>query len=85
MRISSGRGGHYSAAGQINGSPVEFLIDTGATTVALSGEHAQRLGINYLAGKPTLVSTASGGLRPTGSGSTVCLWAWSRQNMLKRW
>lgn len=85
VRISSGRGGHYSAAGQINGSPVEFLIDTGATTVALSGEHAQRLGINYLAGKPTLVSTASGRLRPTGSGSTVCLWAWSRQNMLKRW
>lgn len=60
VRISSGAGGHYSASGQINGSPVEFLIDTGATTVALSGEHAQRLGINYLAGEPAMVSTASG-------------------------
>ncbi|MFO1350799.1 MAG: retroviral-like aspartic protease family protein [Gammaproteobacteria bacterium] len=32
--------GHYSSTGTINGKPVEFVIDTGATTVALSADLA---------------------------------------------
>ena len=31
-----GAGGHFSGAGAINGKPVQFLVDTGATTIALS-------------------------------------------------
>lgn len=36
--------GHYWANGQVNGSSVRFLVDTGATAVALTPADAQRLG-----------------------------------------
>ncbi|MBA4794941.1 TIGR02281 family clan AA aspartic protease [Phenylobacterium sp.] len=36
--------GHYWAEGEIQGRPVRFLVDTGATTVALTQEDARRLG-----------------------------------------
>ena len=37
--------GHYVATGRINGAPVTFLLDTGATDVALPESLAQRLGL----------------------------------------
>ena len=37
--------GHYWADGQVNGSSVRFLVDTGATAVALTPADAQRLGL----------------------------------------
>jgi len=39
------REGHYVADGAINGAPVEFLLDTGATQVALPLVVARRLGL----------------------------------------
>jgi aspartyl protease family protein len=51
----------YRTTGSMNGFPVNFLVDTGASSIAMSSEQAKRLGINYkLNGKPTWVSTASG-------------------------
>jgi aspartyl protease family protein len=51
----------FRTVGSINGYPVDFLVDTGATSVALNSEHAKRLGIQYkLEGEETIVSTASG-------------------------
>ncbi len=51
----------FRTTGSINGYPVNFLVDTGASSIALSSEQAKRLGINYrLDGSPTLISTASG-------------------------
>jgi len=38
--------GHYWAQGQVNGAPVRFLVDTGATAVALKPDDAQRLGFD---------------------------------------
>lgn len=53
--------GMFMAPGSINGQPVKFLVDTGATTVALSEPQARRLNIPYrLEGKQTFTSTASG-------------------------
>ena len=53
--------GMYQATGSINGYTVDFLVDTGATTVAMNAMTAKRLGINYrLEGKPGVVETASG-------------------------
>lgn len=60
VRIASSRGGHYVAPGRINGMPVEFLVDTGATSIAMNFREAERLGIDYRAGKPIQVSTANG-------------------------
>ena len=55
--------GMYFTQGSINGYPIRFLVDTGATTVAMNGSHARRLGISFkFDGKPQMLSTASGPL-----------------------
>lgn len=52
--------GHYLADGAINGAAVNFLVDTGATSVALSTDVAVRAGIAYTRGTRIGVSTANG-------------------------
>jgi len=52
--------GHFVSLGSINGNPVRFLIDTGASTVALPATEAQRLGIDYRKGERGFTSTAGG-------------------------
>jgi aspartyl protease family protein len=52
--------GHFVVSGQVNGGTVRFLVDTGATLIALSAADAQRLGIDYHKGERGLMSTASG-------------------------
>src|SRR5688572_32832945 len=44
-QVSRSPDGHYWAEGQVNGRRVRFLVDTGATTVALTLADAERLGI----------------------------------------
>ena len=39
--------GHFYAEAQVNGAPVRFMIDTGASIVALTREDAQRAGIQF--------------------------------------
>jgi len=61
IQIWSGKRGMYRTVGSINGLTVNFLVDTGASSVAMNANEAKRLGINYLLdGKPMFVSTASG-------------------------
>ncbi len=43
--LERNRSGHFVATGRINGEPVDFLLDTGATYVAVPGELAERLGL----------------------------------------
>lgn len=38
--------GHFWAEASVNGKRVRFLVDTGATTVALTAEDAKRLGLD---------------------------------------
>ncbi len=53
--------GMFATVGTINGLTVNFLVDTGATLVAMNSVEAKRLGINYkLDGQPVTASTASG-------------------------
>ena len=52
--------GQFSTHGTINGQPVRFLVDTGATIVALSATDAARLGINYRDAPRGAASTAGG-------------------------
>jgi len=53
--------GQFLTVGSINKQPIQFLIDTGATTVALNSAHAKKLGLNYRdQGTPTMIATASG-------------------------
>lgn len=61
VTISRDPRGMYSTIGSINGLPVSFLVDTGATTVAMNKQHAKRLAIDFrVTGNPILVGTASG-------------------------
>ena len=58
--LFAGQGGHYAADGQVNGGAVRFVVDTGASTVALPAADAQRLAIDYRKGRLVGVQTASG-------------------------
>ena len=61
IRLTPGRGGHYFADGKINGHAIHFLVDTGATSIAVNKHAAKRMGINYLVdGRAGMVETASG-------------------------
>jgi len=58
--LESDRLGHYVVEGLVNGQPVTFLVDTGASGVSIPGSMATRLGL-----KPGLqypVSTANGSI-----------------------
>lgn len=58
LTLSADRRGHFSVETLINGQPVTFLVDTGATSIALPAATAQRLGLNR--GRAVEVSTAAG-------------------------
>lgn len=58
--LTAGSGGHFMSAGQINGRAVQFMVDTGATSVALGRPDAERLGIDLARAQPLMMSTANG-------------------------
>ncbi len=52
--------GMFRTVGSINGLPVKFLVDTGASSVAMNSAQARRLGIDFrVIGEPAAVMTAS--------------------------
>ena len=52
------RDSHFSADGMINGHPVHFLVDTGATDVAVSEDLAREIGLEF--GPRVGIMTAAG-------------------------
>ena len=61
LRLGPAADGHYYVDGQINGTGVRFVVDTGATTVAINRQDAKRIGLLYrVDGQPMPVETASG-------------------------
>lgn len=58
--LNAGSGGHFVAQGAINGRAAEFLVDTGATSVAMGVDEARRLGVDYAKGKLARGNTANG-------------------------
>ena len=52
--------GHFVSECQINGVPLKFIVDTGATTVALNSGDARFAKIDYKRGEPIQISTANG-------------------------
>lgn len=52
--------GHFVTPGTINGRTTSFLVDTGATSVALGRAEAERLGIDWKRGQRGLTATANG-------------------------
>lgn len=58
VRLEQNRMGHYVARGEVNGKPVTFLLDTGATLVAVPESLAQKLGLRK--GRQGISQTANG-------------------------
>jgi len=58
--IPVGPGGHFVAEGSINGHVTSFLVDTGATLVALSQGEASRFGVDLRNARRGMSSTANG-------------------------
>ena len=55
-----GSGGHYTAMGAINGHSVPFLVDTGATTIAMGADVANRIGLDPADSTQSAAMTANG-------------------------
>lgn len=60
-RIKRGRDGHYWLRAEVNGTPTNFLVDTGATLTAVSTETANAIGLEPRdTGLPVRMQTANG-------------------------
>lgn len=46
IEIPVGRDGHFHLTAELNGEPVRFVVDTGASSIALSRQDARRIGID---------------------------------------
>ncbi|MDP1537177.1 MAG: TIGR02281 family clan AA aspartic protease [Burkholderiales bacterium] len=55
--------GHFVAPGSINGEPMRFLVDTGATFVSMGAADARRARIDPTKGTPGMTQTANGVVR----------------------
>ncbi len=60
IRIRQAPDGHFWVDAELNGEPVRFLVDSGATTTSISREAARRAGIEPGGGFRTMVRTANG-------------------------
>jgi aspartyl protease family protein len=58
--MTAGPGGHFTPQGAINGRPVRFIVDTGATLVAMGRSEAERLGIDLSNAQQGMSQTANG-------------------------
>lgn len=53
--------GHFLAVADVNHMPVRFVVDTGADTVALTAEDAERAGVRFDRGQFQVVGQGAGG------------------------
>jgi aspartyl protease family protein len=60
ITLAAGSGGHFFAAGAINGRPVRFVVDTGATSVAIGQADAERIGLDWKSAPVAMGHTANG-------------------------
>jgi aspartyl protease family protein len=58
--LTADSAGHFLTTGNINGVSVRFLVDTGASTIALGPSDAMRIGIDASKGQKGLTNTANG-------------------------
>ena len=64
IEIPLGRDGHFHLTAEVNGQPVRFMVDTGASSIALGPEDARRIGLDL--DDLAYVGTATGRDWPSG-------------------
>jgi aspartyl protease family protein len=60
IHLTADARGQVLTSGSVNGAPVRFLVDTGATYVSLGATDAKRANIDATKGTPMMMSTANG-------------------------
>lgn len=60
-RLKPGPGGHFHTTALVNGQPVELIVDTGATSVALTMADARRIGIRFNPSSFTVIGSGASG------------------------
>lgn len=60
VRVRQSPDGHFWVTAELNGEPVRFLVDSGATTTSISRQTAERAGIEPSRGFGAMVQTANG-------------------------
>jgi aspartyl protease family protein len=60
LRIRKSEDGHFWVRANVNGKPVEFLIDSGATVTTITPQIAAAAGVAPSGGFPVMVETANG-------------------------
>jgi aspartyl protease family protein len=63
IRIPMAIDGHFWVEGAINGVPVKFLVDSGATMTTIGRADATRAGVETTGGRDQLVRTGNGIIR----------------------
>jgi len=58
--LSAASGGHFITQGSVNGKATQFMVDTGATSVAMGADEARRMGIKFEDGARFYGNTANG-------------------------
>jgi aspartyl protease family protein len=59
-KVQTNDRGDLAADGEVNGMPIRFVVDTGATLITLSAREADRLGLEYHNAQKTMIATANG-------------------------
>jgi aspartyl protease family protein len=63
IRIPMAIDGHFWVEGTINGVPVKFLVDSGATMTTIGRADADRAGVDTIGGRDQMVRTGNGIIR----------------------
>ncbi|MFZ1413981.1 MAG: TIGR02281 family clan AA aspartic protease [Defluviicoccus sp.] len=61
LTLRAGAGGHFWVDAEVNGNTVRFIVDTGATSVVLSEEDADRAGLRLSPRDYTALHRTAGG------------------------
>jgi aspartyl protease family protein len=59
-KMTANERGHFVTTGWVNGVPVRFAVDTGATYISLSASEARRLELDYRKGRKVIMETGNG-------------------------
>jgi len=82
IRIPMALDGHFWVEGEINGEPVKFLIDSGATMTTIGRDTAERVGVAVSPTRNQLVRTGGGLIRvATARADTLALGPIEREGM----
>lgn len=83
VRVPMSIDGHFWVEGRLNGVPVRFLVDSGATMTTIGRSTAQRAGISPSSARDQIVRTGNGIVRMrTGRADSLAIGPIERENLL---